>query len=221
MSNPDADASRLAAESINKRDPTGWFEQLYTEAAEGRAIVPWDRTAPNALIGSWIRDRAPHRGRALVVGCGYGTDSEFIASLGYDTTAFDISQTAIDTAHARFPESVVQYEVADVLDLPQRWLRAFDVVIESITVQSMPVWVRQNAVAAIASTVAPGGSLLVVSGIREDGVEVEGPPWPLTREEIESFASTALTATRIERVTSENRWRATFMNELGSEMAGD
>ncbi|MFG6198790.1 hypothetical protein [Nonomuraea sp. JJY05] len=39
---PDADATRLAAESLAHGDPTGWFERLYAESASGDAIVPWD-----------------------------------------------------------------------------------------------------------------------------------------------------------------------------------
>lgn len=149
MSSPDGDASRLAAESVAQQDPTGWFDKLYIEAAAGKAVIPWDRASPNPLIASWAHERAPRRGRALVVGCGYGTDSEFIASLGYDTTAFDISPTAIDTARERFSGSAVQYEVADVLDVPPQWVEEFDLVVESITVQSMPLWVRPDAIAAI------------------------------------------------------------------------
>ncbi|MGB6182555.1 MAG: class I SAM-dependent methyltransferase [Rhodococcus sp. (in: high G+C Gram-positive bacteria)] len=211
MHTPDADA-RLAAASIERRDPTGWFDQLYREASDGTAVVPWDRGAPNPLIVEWMNGRSGHGQSALVVGCGYGTDAEFVASLGYETTAFDVSPTAIDGAHARFPQSTVHYEVADVLALPASWRQRFDLVVESITVQSMPLWVRADAISAIASTVAPGGTLLVVSGIREEGAEVDGPPWPLTRTEIESFASSGLTTVAIDQLPAYHRWLATFVS---------
>ncbi|ORI20556.1 bifunctional 2-polyprenyl-6-hydroxyphenol methylase/3-demethylubiquinol 3-O-methyltransferase UbiG [Rhodococcus sp. 1168] len=211
-----ADDQRLATESINQGDPTGWFDKLYREAADGNAVVPWHRVEPNPLIVEWAQSRAGDRRAALVGGCGYGTDAEFIASLGYETTAFDVSPTAIDAARRRFPQSAVNYEVADVLAMPTQWRGTFDVVIESITVQSMPLWVRSDAIAAIASTVSAGGTLLVVSGIREEGVDVDGPPWPLTRTEIESFSSHGLTTSEIELVTAENRWRATFVNLQGN-----
>ncbi|WP_200961968.1 methyltransferase domain-containing protein, partial [Phycicoccus sp. Soil803] len=35
---------------------------------------------------------------ALVVGCGYGADAEYLASLGYRTTGFDFAPTAIAAA---------------------------------------------------------------------------------------------------------------------------
>ena len=52
-------------------DPTGWFERLYADAAQGQAIVPWDRRAPHPLLVEWIEQqpatRAPH------LGGGFGT----------------------------------------------------------------------------------------------------------------------------------------------------
>ncbi|RZS34738.1 methyltransferase family protein [Herbihabitans rhizosphaerae] len=203
----DADASRLAAESIAQDDPTGWFERLYAEAAVGGAIVPWDRAEPNALIVEWARDLDGAGKRALVIGCGYGMDSEFVASLGFSTTAFDISDTAISAVRERFPESTVDYVVADLLAPPAEWTHAFDLVVESITVQSMPLSVREKAIVHCGQMVAPGGTLLVVSGVREEGQQVDGPPWPLTRSELDSFAVDGLRAESVEQVP---QWRATF-----------
>ena len=40
MSDREADANRLSAQSLAEGDPTGWFEPLYAEAARGAAIVP-------------------------------------------------------------------------------------------------------------------------------------------------------------------------------------
>ncbi|MEV6333731.1 class I SAM-dependent methyltransferase [Nocardia vinacea] len=210
--NRDADASRLAAQSLAHDDPTGWFERLYAEAATGAAIVPWDRDQPNPMVVEWARRRAGDGAgrRALVVGCGYGQDAEYIARLGFATTAFDISPTAIAEVCQRFPESVVEYVVADLLDPPAAWRDAFDLVVESITVQSMPVSVRDIAIANIRRAVAPGGQLIVIAGIRAEGEEVSGPPWPLTRSEIDSFAAEGLRSVDIEANQETQRWRAEF-----------
>lgn len=215
-------ANRLAAESLAEGDPTGWFERLYAHAAAGEATVPWDRDEPNALLVGWAgRGAAEGVGvgkRALVVGCGLGRDAEFVAGLGFRTTAFDVSPTAVAGARARFPGSVVDYVVADLLEPPAEWAGAFDLVLESITVQSMPLSVRADAIVNVARTVAPGGRLLVISGIREEGEEAECPPWPLTRAELDSFAVHGLRAAHIERVPRPDapdapdalRWRAEF-----------
>jgi hypothetical protein len=110
----------------------------------------------------------------------------------------------------------VTYLVADVLDLPPEWEGRFDLVVESLTVQSMPP--EQHALAArtIASLVAPGGTLLVLATTREDGAEVTGPPWPLTRAEVEAFANGDLVLRRLERIEDGTWWRA----ELSRQGAG-
>jgi SAM-dependent methyltransferase len=210
---PDADAFRLATTAQD--DPTGWFERLYAEAATGDAIVPWDRDEPNPLMADWLERHRPEGARAMVVGSGLGRDAEHVASLGFHTTAFDVSPTAIRGARERFPDSVVEYVVADLLDPPAGWTGAFDLVVESITVQSMPLSVRADAIRHVARMVAPGGELLVISGIREEGEQVDGPPWPLTRTELESFAIDGLRATHLEQAVRPDapdakRWRALF-----------
>ncbi len=214
---PDAVTARLAAESFARDDPTGWFEQLYAEAAAGQATVPWDRDEPEPLLVDWMRQRYPGgaAGRALVVGCGLGRDAEHVASLGFATTAFDIARTAIESAREQHPGSAVDYVVADLLDPPGEWAGAFDLVVESITVQALPGSLRPDAIARVRAMVAPGGELVVISGVREDGEETEGPPWPLSRAEIDSFAAGELETLRVQRLPrpdapGTDRCRAVF-----------
>ena len=195
-------------------DPTGLFEPLYRAARSGTRSVPWDRGGVHPLLAAWTAQRGL-RGegrRALVVGAGLGFDAEHLASLGFATTAFDVAPTAVAMARERFPGSAVDYRVANLLDLPREWTGAFDLVVEIITVQSLPEDLRGPAIAAIASTVAPGGTLFVVSGIR-DGAPEPGPPWPLTREQVEAFASGELELHSLDRAPlpsapAERRWLA-------------
>jgi len=206
----------LAAGSGNKA--TGWFEPLYAAAEAGEAVVPWDDHAPSPLLVEWTTARAlDGRGRrAIVVGCGLGDDAEHVASLGFRTVAFDIAPTAIRGARRRFADSLVQYLVADLLALPAEWRGAFDFVVEHITVQALPASVRPAAIGAVAGLVAPGGTLLVVSGARADGEAVNGPPWPLTRAEVESFATGGLEKVRLEEHVSgpDRPWARTWRAEL-------
>jgi SAM-dependent methyltransferase len=153
---------------------------------------------------------------ALVVGSGLGDDAELVAAHGFDTTAFDVAPSAIAAAQRRFPGSPVKYLAADLLDPPAEWVRAFDLVVESLTVQSLPDPPRAEAIARVSRMVAPGGSLLVIAAARDeaDG-PVSGPPWPLIRREIDAFASDGLEPVRIEHLPDaaepgEHRWRAEF-----------
>ena len=212
-SDPDADARRLSAEAYARGEPTSWFERLYAAAAGGRAIVPWDRETPNPQLADWGRDRDGAGKSAIVVGCGLGRDAEFIAGLGYTTTAFDLSASAIAGARGRYPTTAVSYEVADLFDLPARYLRAFDLVVESYTVQSLPEPPRSAAIAAVTTMVASGGALLVIAAAG-DVENPPGPPFPLTRREIDAFAVDGLAIDHLEELVDgggTRRWCVTFM----------
>ncbi|HEX5205148.1 class I SAM-dependent methyltransferase [Paractinoplanes rhizophilus] len=207
------DTRRLATASLARGDATGWFEELYAEAGQGRADVPWDRPAPSANLLSAGLPRGEGR-RALVVGCGLGRDAEYVAGLGYATTAFDISETAIRTARARHPESPVDYVVADLLAPPAQWRHGFDLVVESNNVQALPRDLRAAATANVAGFVAPGGTLLVLAAAAREPAG-EGPPWPLTRAEVEAFAGDELRAVEVALLPAPDdplveRWRAIF-----------
>ena len=199
-----------------EEDPTGWFERLYAAARTGAAAVPWDRGAANPLLVSWTAEHAVdgHGLTALVVGCGLGADAEHIAGRGFATTAFDVSATATATARERFPGSRVDYVVADLLDPPKEWRGGYDFVFESLTVQSLPPAYHLAAIANVTTFVAEGGTLLVLAGAQEEGVW-EGPPWPLTRAEIDAFSTDELRIQQVEREASNGEpWAQTWRVEL-------
>ncbi len=188
------------------------FEAIYAGAESGAAKPPWDYGAARPQLVEWADARnLAGEGRALVVGCGYGADAEFLAERGYRTTAFDFSPTAIAAARRMHPDTDVTYVVADVLDLPAEWQGSFDLVVESLTVQSMPPPQHRVAAQNIAALVAPGGTLLVLAIAREEGSAVTGPPWPLTRAEVELFADAELVMRRIERIENGVWWRAELL----------
>jgi SAM-dependent methyltransferase len=199
---------------VSSHDETVWFEQLYAAAETGDAQVPWFRGGPNPFLEQWVRER-DLRGegrRALVIGTALGDDAEMLAARGYAVTAFDIAPTAIARARRRFPDSPVDYRVADLLDLPAEWREAFDLVAEAITVQSLPLSLRDRAIDAIASTVAPGGTLIVVSGIHDGDGPREGPPWELTREELDRFERTLRPVeVGVARIGDNARWRGEYI----------
>lgn len=187
-------------ESPDLGDHRDWFDTLYAEADAGRAEVPWDREGPNPLFRAWAAEhgiRGDGR-RALVVGCGLGSDSEYVAGLGFATVAFDFAPGAIEEVRRRHPSSTVEYHVADLLDPPAEWSEAFDLVIESLTVQSLPRSFRAEAIAHIRRFVAPGGTLLVISGMAEHWEPGPDGPWPLTRAELDTFATPPLDLVRLE-----------------------
>lgn len=211
---PDEDARRLSGEALRDGDPTGWFERLYADAAQGQAIVPWDRRAPHPLLVEWIEqptDTSPCL--TLVVGSGLGDDAAFLAAHGYRVIAFDISKSAIESARRRFPTSPVDFRVADLLNPPAEWRQHFDLVVETYTTQALPLRLRPTVVLHVGRFVAPGGKLLVLAVARDSDEPVDGPPWPLSRADIESFAVEGLELVSLEEEREPpgtHHWRAVF-----------
>ncbi len=220
MTDPDQYVRELAAQA-SADDPTAWFERLYTAAADGQAEVPWDRGTAHPLLVDWVsRERVRGPGLAMVVGAGPGLDAEYVSAQGFDTTAFDVSPTAIELARRRHQATSVDYQVADLLALPSTWIGAFDLVVETFTVQSLPVRLHAAATDAVVSLVAPGGTVVVIAAARDETDPVDGPPWPLTRSEVGRFGSDALAVTEIGlRPVPTNpdahRWLATFTRPHG------
>jgi len=211
---PDAGARRLSGEALQDGDPTGWFERLYADAAQGHAIVPWDRRAPHPLLVEWVGRQPARSGcRTLVVGSGLGDDAAFLATRGYRVIAFDISKSAIESARRRFPRTPVDFRVADLLNPPAEWRQHFDLVVETYTTQSLPARLRPTVALHVGRFVAPGGTLLVLAVARDHDELVDGPPWPLSRADIDSFAVEGLEVLSVEELRDPpgtHHWRALF-----------
>jgi len=193
-------ARRLAHESIEQGDALGWFESLYQHAAGDESTVPWADLVANPNLDSWL-ERSGTKGdgkQALVVGCGLGDDAERLASLGFQVTAFDISQTAIDWCVRRFPNSAVDYRVADLFSPPQDWISRFDFVFEAYTLQVLPAEMRADAARRIADLVAADGILLIVARGREPHEDPGQMPWPLLRDEFAVLGACDLTEVNFE-----------------------
>ena len=158
---------------------------MYAAAGDDLAAVPWANLKPFPPLVEWLDGPgAGTGGAALVIGSGYGDDAEELARRGLAVSAFDLSPTAIERTHERFPESSVDYRVADLFDLPAEWRERFDLVVEIRTLQSLPIEERAAAAAAIAATVAPGGRLWLFALGRDAHLRGETRPWPVTPEEL-------------------------------------
>ena len=189
---------KLARSSYDKGDPIGWFDEVYRVADGNADDVPWSAQQPQVQhLTSWLlrncSDQEENdRGTALVVACGLGDDADALALARFDVTAFDISPTAIDWAKKRFPNSTVQYCVADLFDPPETWSNSFDFVFETQTLQALPWDLRTKAFQKITNFLAPGGTLLVVTFGRDPEEDAGQLPWPLTRDELNAFTTAGL-----------------------------
>lgn len=170
------------------------FEAIYRDAAGDPARIPWAHRQPCPWLITWLNAEAPNivraGARAAVVGCGLGQDACLLIERGYEVTAFDACPSAIEWARTLHSEAAECFVQADLLNLPGRMLGRFDLVVEVHTLQSVPPSCRPAIADGIARLLSHRGVLVAIARGRPEGTDpesVDGPPWPLTRSELESL----------------------------------
>ncbi len=170
--------------SLESDDPLSWFETLYKYSEEERDLIPWDWKEPHPYLVEWVNS-TEYRGKALVVGCGLGEDAAFLSKMGWEVTAFDISNSAIDWAKNLHRDVSVEWLVEDLLKLPSSWTASYDLVLEVHIIQAIPRKIGKIASERLAPLVSEGGHLVCIGKLKETPDEEPGPPWPLSLDFIE------------------------------------
>ena len=170
-----------------QQEATSWFDDYYKEANQSLEKVAWAKGEVNPFLQEYIDNFRGTPGKAIVVGSGLGDDAFALYVAGFEVTAIDISAEAINWAKERFDGAKIDFRVADLFDLPEDLVGAFDFVFEAYTIQSLPLALRDRVITAIASLMKPEAILLTVANAKLDHEKFEGPPWPLTLNELRLF----------------------------------
>jgi SAM-dependent methyltransferase len=158
-------------------------------------FAPWER---RDVAESWrpLLDgpEAPAPGRALDVGCGSGRDAIYLAKHGWQVTAVDSVEQALDSARQRAAaEDVeVQWVAGDVATLGRLGLKpGYDLLYDFGCIHGLSDTARKGAADGLTELAAPGATLLITAfragrGIllprgmnREDVVALLGEGWEL------------------------------------------
>ncbi len=150
----------LALGALPRDSGEGWERRYAGEAQR------WSGE-PNGALVAEIEDVPP--GAALDVGCGEGADALWLAQRGWNVTAVDISQLALDRARRAGDDAGVEVDWirADITSEPPTRHR-YDLV--SVLYPALRHTRGDDAIHSILGAVAPGGTLLVV-GHDLDGSE--------------------------------------------------
>jgi hypothetical protein len=65
-------------------------------------------------------------------------------------------------------------------------------VLESRTIQALPLNIRTTVIQSVVSFIAVGGTLLVITGCRSNIAPPNGPPWHLFESELNQFLELGL-----------------------------
>jgi SAM-dependent methyltransferase len=177
-----------------KDDPMGWFNSIYTDAEGDYNNVFWADLEPSPYLLEWMNtySQDANEKKAIVIGCGVGDDAEALSEKGYEVTAFDIAPEAIKLCKNRYPDTKVNYLVADLFNFSIEWEENFDLIYECNTIQVLPGKYRTDARDAMISLLVSGGYILVSCRSRNKGEQEDDIPLPLDKEEIDGFVRCGL-----------------------------
>ncbi|MHC4283505.1 MAG: class I SAM-dependent methyltransferase [Planctomycetota bacterium] len=123
--------SRLLPSGVMPHGPEGARLLERWDAPYRRERLPgWDVGQPCSHLVKAVEDETFKPGRAIVLGCGSGTNAIYLAGRGFDVTGVDVAPSALVIAakKARKAGLKVNWLLADVLALPK--LEAFDLVFD-------------------------------------------------------------------------------------------
>ncbi len=170
-----------------QEEATSWFNDYYRDAEQSLEKVAWAKGETNPYLQEYLDNFHGTPAKAIVIGSGLGDDAFALYLAGFEVTAIDISEEAINWSKERFDGAEIDFRVADLFDLPEELLGEFDFVFEAFTIQSLPLALRDRTITAIASLMRPGAHLLAVCNAKLDDEHFGGPPWPLTFNELRLF----------------------------------
>lgn len=101
--------------------------------------------------------------KILDFGCGVGAHTWYLSREGFDTYAFDISQTAIEKLQSRFEREMLKAHIlsADGMNMPYE-NEFFDAIIDNVSIQSNRISDIKVMYSSVYSKLKTGGKFITV-----------------------------------------------------------
>jgi SAM-dependent methyltransferase len=140
--------------------------------------MPWAHQNPDFNLVDMVKDFPIKPCKALELGCGTGTDAIWLAKSGFDISAVDVSEVAIDLARENAQKASVDchfYTLDFCEDKPDR--PPYDFVFDRGYFHSYKTINERKKIAArIADLLSPGGLWLTLMGSCDSPPREGGPP---------------------------------------------
>lgn len=141
--------------------------------------TPWDTGLPSEELKAVLSEGLIKPCRVLEVGCGTGTNAIFLAQQGFDVTAVDLSEVAINKAKEKADAAGVQIKfwLGDATALPPELGADFPFVFDRGTYHIVRSVNLKGMQSMLARVTAKDGYLVVLAGnANEDAPPDKGPP---------------------------------------------
>ncbi|MBB6626998.1 methyltransferase domain-containing protein [Nocardioides sp. KIGAM211] len=140
----------------------------WDERYAARELV-WSAT-PNQFVEAELGDLPP--GRAVDLAAGEGRNAIWLARRGWDVTALDFSQVALDKGATLAGDTAVTWVCADAT----RWSEPASYDLAVLAYLQLPAEERRAAVRSAFAALRPGGTLLLVAHDTTNLAEGTGGP---------------------------------------------
>ncbi|HZW14598.1 MAG TPA: methyltransferase domain-containing protein [Noviherbaspirillum sp.] len=168
--------------TFESRDPSEsafWSERFKLD------FTPWDRGSVPQQLQKFVA-QSQRRYATLIPGCGTGYEVACLAEAGWDVTAIDFSEAAVEAARKVLGPLASRVRQADFFDfVPEH---PVELIYERAFFCALPPRMRPDVVVRWAQLLPPAGLL---AGYFFFGEEPKGPPFGIAREELDAMLTPA------------------------------
>lgn len=163
--------SEAGSGTLAAGDGKDFWDRFYADRSRP---VPFFPAKPDESLAGYFERGLIAPGRALDLGCGAGRNALYLASLGFEVDAVDLSPVAVAWARERAAGAGVEarFVCGDAFSLAATELSGpYDLVVDSGCFHHLPPHRRVSYLALLERVLAPGGHLaLSCFAAGEDGM---------------------------------------------------
>jgi SAM-dependent methyltransferase len=163
---------------MNDVNSPSFWEESYRQGQTG-----WDLGMPTPVFQRLSESGEFLPGKMLVLCAGRGYDARLFARLGFNVTAVDFAEEAVNEMQAHDdPHGTMEVMQADIFDLPVFMEEEFDYILEYTCFCAIDPQRRVDYIQSVTSLLKPGGIYIALAF--PIGGRTGGPPFVVSPDEL-------------------------------------